>query len=59
MKIVIPSKRDVLVLGCTAAAAVGAPAVLIRPALGEEKGVGEKLKEIVTGKKRRSRRPRI
>jgi len=40
----MPSKRDLL-LGGGVVAAVAAPAVLIGPALGEEKGVGDKPKE--------------
>lgn len=50
MAVVMPSKRRLLVLG-GALAACAAPAVLIRPAFAEDKGVGEKLKEMVTGKK--------
>ena len=44
MKLLMPSKRDLL-LGGGVVAAVAAPAVLIGPALGEEKGVGDKPKE--------------
>jgi hemerythrin-like domain-containing protein len=50
MEKVMPSKRGLLLLG-GALAVVAAPAVLTGPALGEEKSVGEKLKEMVTGKK--------
>jgi hemerythrin-like domain-containing protein len=50
MEVVTPSKRHLLLVG-GALAAVCAPAVLIRPTFAEEKGVGEKLKEMVTGKK--------
>src|SRR5437763_15819937 len=50
MTIVMPSKRQLLLLGGSLAA-LAAPAVLTRPALAEQSGVGEKLKEIVTGKK--------
>lgn len=46
----ITSKRRLLVLtGALLTAA--APAVIVSPALADEKGVGEKLKEIVTGTK--------
>jgi hemerythrin-like domain-containing protein len=47
----MPSKRRLLLLGGAIAATVAAPAVLIGPAFGEEKGAGEKLKEMVTGTK--------
>jgi hemerythrin-like domain-containing protein len=50
MEVVMPSKRRLLLLG-GALAAVAAPAVLARPAFAEEEGVGEKLKEMVAGKK--------
>jgi hemerythrin-like domain-containing protein len=50
METIITSKRRLLLLG-GAIAAVAAPAVLNRPAFAEEKGVGEKLKKMVTGKK--------
>ena len=50
MEVVMPSKRRLLLLG-GALAAVAAPAVLTRPAFAVEKGVGEKLKEMVTGTK--------
>ena len=50
MATIITSKRRLLVLtGAMLTAA--APAVIISPALADEKGVGEKLKELVTGKK--------
>jgi hemerythrin-like domain-containing protein len=51
MKVLMSSKRDLLLLGAAIATAVASPAVLTRAALAEEKGVGEKLKEMVTGKK--------
>ena len=44
MKLLMPSKRDLL-LGGEAVAALAAPVVLIAPALGEEKGAGDKPKE--------------
>ena len=44
MKLLMPSKRDLL-LGGGAVAALAAPVVLIGPALGEEKGAGDKPKE--------------
>ena len=44
MKLLMPSKRDLL-LGGGAVAALAAPVVLIAPALGEEKGAGDKPKE--------------
>ena len=44
MKLLMPSKRDLL-LGGRAVAALAAPVVLIAPALGEEKGAGDKPKE--------------
>jgi hemerythrin-like domain-containing protein len=49
METAMTSKRRLLLFGGVIAA-VAAPAVLIRPAFAEEKGVGEKLKEIVGGK---------
>ncbi|WP_213289070.1 hemerythrin domain-containing protein [Bradyrhizobium sp. sGM-13] len=51
MKTIMPRKRDLLLYGSAVAAALAAPAVFTRRALAEEKGVGEKLKKIVTGKK--------
>ena len=45
MKLLMPSKRDLL-LGGGAVAALAAPVVLIAPALGEEKGAGDKPKEM-------------
>src|SRR5690348_17031937 len=48
METIIISKRRLLVIG-GAAATVAAPPVLTRPALAEEKGVGKRLKEMVTG----------
>ncbi|WP_407160235.1 hemerythrin domain-containing protein [Bradyrhizobium sp. STM 3557] len=50
MEVVMPSKRRLLLVG-GALAAVAAPAVFVGPVFAEEKGVGEKLKEMVTGKK--------
>ena len=50
MKMLMPNKRVLMRWG-GAIAAVAAPAVLASRAFAEEKGVGEKLKEIVTGKK--------
>jgi len=50
MEVVMPSKRRLLLLAGPLAA-VAAPAVLTWRAFAEEKGVGEKLKEVVTGKK--------
>jgi hemerythrin-like domain-containing protein len=50
MEAIIPSKRRLLLLGRTLVA-IAAPAILARGAFAEEKGVGEKLKEAVTGKK--------
>ena len=50
MKLVMPNKRRLLRWG-GAIAAIAAPAVLASRAFAEEKGVGEKLKEMVTGKK--------
>ena len=44
MKLLMPSKRDLL-LGGGAVAALAAPVVLIGSALGEEKGAGDKPKE--------------
>ena len=49
MKFAISNRRRLLLGG--AIAVVAAPAVLSRPGLAQEKGVGEKLKELVTGKK--------
>ncbi|WP_028351243.1 hemerythrin domain-containing protein [Bradyrhizobium murdochi] len=51
MKTIMPRKRDLLLYGSAVAAALAAPAVLTGRAPAEEKGVGEKLKKIVTGKK--------
>ena len=48
MEVVQPGKRRLLLLGTLAA--VAAPAIFTRPAFAEEKGIGEKLKEAVTGK---------
>ena len=50
MATIMTSKRRLFVLA-GAALTAAAPAVIIRPARGDEKGVGEKLKEMVTGKK--------
>lgn len=50
MKMLMPNKRVLMRWG-GAIAAVAAPAVLASRVFAEEKGVGEKLKEIVTGKK--------
>lgn len=50
MKLVMPNKRRLLRWG-GAIAAIAAPAVLAGRAFAEEKGVSEKLKEVVTGKK--------
>jgi hemerythrin-like domain-containing protein len=49
MEVVVARKRRLLLLG-GALVAVAAPAILTRPASAEEKGVGEKLKEVVKGK---------
>ena len=50
MATIMTSKRRLFVLA-GAALTAAAPAVIIRPARGDEKGAGEKLKEMVTGKK--------
>lgn len=50
MTIVMPSKRQLLLLGGSLAV-LAAPAVIATPALAQQSGVGEKLKEMVTGKK--------
>ncbi|HET7886417.1 MAG TPA: hemerythrin domain-containing protein [Bradyrhizobium sp.] len=49
MKIIKPNKRELLTVGGAAIVAVAAPALFVGAARGEEKGVGEKLKEMVGG----------
>lgn len=51
MQIIRPSKRELFLLGGTVAIGVAAPALLISPASAEEKGAGEKSKELVTDNK--------
>jgi hemerythrin-like domain-containing protein len=51
MQIIRPSKRELFLLGGAVAIGAAAPALPIAPASAEEKGAGEKLKELVTGNK--------
>jgi hemerythrin-like domain-containing protein len=51
METVITNKRRLLVFAGSIIAAGAAPALLTRPAFAAEGGVGEKLKDMVTGKK--------
>jgi hemerythrin-like domain-containing protein len=46
MKLSIPSKRDLFLGGSAVAAAIVAPAMLVGPAFGEEKGAGDKAEEV-------------
>jgi hemerythrin-like domain-containing protein len=48
VKIITPSKRELLGIGGAAIAVIAAPA-LVAPARAEEKGMGERLKEMVSG----------
>ncbi|WP_246667214.1 hemerythrin domain-containing protein [Bradyrhizobium sp. UNPA324] len=50
MEVIVPDKRRRHLLG-TALVTVAAPAILAKRALADNKGIGEKLKEAVTGKR--------
>lgn len=51
MQIIRPSKREILRLGGAFATGMAAPALLAGASRAEEKGLGEKAKELVTGNK--------
>jgi hemerythrin-like domain-containing protein len=51
MKLLMPSKRDLLLGGSAVAGAIAAPVVLVGPALGEEKSAANRLKQMITGDK--------
>jgi hemerythrin-like domain-containing protein len=57
MTFIRPSKRDMLSIGGILAAGVASPALLTRRASAQEKGVGEKIKELVTGENKQEVTP--